>query len=65
MDPDTFAFFCPRCDYFQKVPMKLAGHTIVCPRCKTTNPLPSRRAIREESIDFVPRDPEQDCAKNA
>jgi len=65
MDADTFTFYCPRCGYLQKVPMKLAGRCIACPGCKTTVPLPSRRVIREETIDLVPRDPEQDCAKDA
>ena len=48
-----FAFYCPRCGYFQNIPFTLAGKQTACPGCKRVVPLPIRKTIQEETVDYL------------
>jgi hypothetical protein len=55
-----FAFYCPICGYMQNVSFTMAGKRTACPSCKGVVPLPIRKTIQEETVDYlIPEDSDQ------
>ena len=49
----SFAFYCPICGYYRHVPFTLAGKCTTCPGCKKVVPLPIRKTIQEETVNYL------------